>query len=135
MNFGLRTRAIVEPLFERQFGVDLGVTAVGSMLAIRPLTPQKPLQRAYQRNPEAIALWLEQTYPALKTRIEGDYVESTEDKLSLHFLPCYAPELTPDVLIDNSLMFATIRIWCDHSSMLRLSPMVVTAESYGPGIS
>ncbi len=76
MDFGLPTRAIVAPLFERQFGVDLGVTAVGSLLAIRPLTPQKPLQRACQRNPEAIALWQEQTYPAHKTRIVGDYIDS-----------------------------------------------------------
>jgi transposase len=29
------------------------------------LTPQKPLQRAYQRDPEAIERWQHDTYPAI----------------------------------------------------------------------
>jgi len=197
LDFGLWTRAIVALLIEQKFGVDLGVTSVGSLLAKLQLTPQKPLQRAYQRDPEAIALWQQQTYPALareakrdgaqilfwdesgfradtvhgktwglrgqtpivyrpgqrqsisaasavgprgefwfctyagglngelfvellrrlmhrrkkpvrmvldslpahKTRVVRDYVESTEGKLSLHFLPGYAPELNPDELV------------------------------------
>jgi hypothetical protein len=57
---------------EQKFGVDLGVTGVGSLLAKLQLTPQKPLQRAYQRNPEAIALWQEQTYPALGRQAKRD---------------------------------------------------------------
>src|ERR1039457_7452018 len=57
LDFGLWTRAIVALLIERKFGIDLGVTSVGSLLAKLQLTPQKPLQRAYQRDPEAIALW------------------------------------------------------------------------------
>ena len=32
----------------------LGLTAIGELLAKLGLTPQKPLQRAYQRDPEAI---------------------------------------------------------------------------------
>jgi transposase len=197
LDFGLWTRAIVAQLIERKFGIDLGVTSIGSLLAKLQLTPQKPLQRAYQRDPDAIALWQEQTYPALarqakregaeilfwdesgfradtvhgktwglrgqtpivhrpgqrqsisaasavgprgefwfctyagglngelfvellrqlmhrrkkpvrlildglpahKTRLVRDYVESTNGKLSLHFLPGYAPELNPDELV------------------------------------
>ena len=37
--------------------------------------------------------------PAHKTRIVRDYVESTQGRLSLHFLPGYAPELNPDELV------------------------------------
>jgi len=66
------TRAIVALLIEQKFGVDLGVTSVGSLLAKLQLTPQKPLQRAYQRDPEAIALWQEQTYPALGRQAKRD---------------------------------------------------------------
>ena len=197
LDFGLWTRAIVALLIEKKFGIDLGVTAVGALLAKLQLTPQKPLQRAYQRDPEAIALWQQQTYPALarqakrdgaqilfwdesgfradtvhgktwglrgqtpivhrpgqrqsvsaasavgprgefwfctyagglngelfiellrqlmhrrkkpvrlildslpahKRSIVRDYVASTEGKLSLHFLPGYAPELNPDELV------------------------------------
>ena len=43
----------------------LGVTAVGELLAKLGLTPQKPLQRAYQRDPEAIERWQRETYPAI----------------------------------------------------------------------
>ncbi len=72
LDFGLWTRAIVALLIERKFGIDLGVTAVGSLLAKLQLTPQKPLQRAYQRDPAAIALWQQQIYPALARRAKRD---------------------------------------------------------------
>ena len=35
------------------------------MLARLGLTPQKPLERAYQRDPQAIERWVSQTYPAI----------------------------------------------------------------------
>jgi len=52
LDFGLWTRSVVASLIERKFGVRLGLTAVGELLAKLGLTPQKPLQRAYQRDPE-----------------------------------------------------------------------------------
>lgn len=64
-DFGMWTRRIVRGLIEREFGVNLGVTAVGEMLARLGLTPQKPLQRAYQRDPVAIAKWQNESYPAI----------------------------------------------------------------------
>ena len=54
LDFGLWTRSLVAELIERKFHIRLGVTAVGALLAKLGLTPQKPLQRAYQRDPEAI---------------------------------------------------------------------------------
>jgi hypothetical protein len=64
-DFGLWTRQITGELIEQKFGVKLGVTAVGKLLAKLGLTPQKPLQRAYQRDPEAIARWQDEIYPRL----------------------------------------------------------------------
>jgi transposase len=64
-DFGLWTRQIAAELIEREFGVKLGVTAVGMLLAKLGLTPQKPLQRAYQRDPEAIAAWQTTIYPQI----------------------------------------------------------------------
>ena len=65
LDFGLWTRMIVSELIDKKFGVRLGVTAVGTMLARLGLTPQKPLQRAYQRDPEAIERWQRETFPGI----------------------------------------------------------------------
>ena len=54
LDFGLWTRSLVAALIERKFAIRLGVTAVGELLAKLGRTPQKPLQCAYQRDPEAI---------------------------------------------------------------------------------
>ena len=61
LDFGLWTRAVVAELIGKKFGIRLGVTAVGELLAKLGLTPQKPLQRAYQRDPEAIERWQRET--------------------------------------------------------------------------
>jgi transposase len=197
LDFGLWTRAVVADLIEQKFGICLGLTAIGELLAKLNLTPQKPLHRAYQRDPEAIERWQWETYPAIarqaradggevffwdesgfradavhgrtwgvkgqtplverpgerqtvsaasalnarggfwyctyeggltaelfvrllrrmlrhrtkpihlvvdglpahKTKLVKDYVQSTEGRLTLHFLPGYAPELNPDELV------------------------------------
>ena len=65
LDFGLWTRQIAATLIEQKFGVTLGLTAVGGLLARLGLTPQKPLQRAYQRDPEAIERWQRETYPGI----------------------------------------------------------------------
>src|SRR5262249_47628651 len=56
-DFGLWTRQIVAALIAQKFGVRLGVTAVGRLLAELDITPQKPLRRAYERDPAAIKHW------------------------------------------------------------------------------
>ena len=63
LDFGLWTRSVVANLIEQKFDVRLGLTAVGELLAKLGLTPQKPLQRAYQRDPEAIEKWRRETFP------------------------------------------------------------------------
>lgn len=197
LDFGLWTRSVVAGLIEQKFGIKLGLTAIGELLAKLNLTPQKPLERAYQRDPEAIERWQRVTYPAIakqakaeggevffwdefgfradavhgrtwgvkgqtpvverpgqrqsisaasavnakggfwyctyeggltaelfvrllrkmmrhrakpvhlvvdglpahKTKLVKDYVQSTRGRLTLHFLPGYAPELNPDELV------------------------------------
>ena len=64
-DFGLWTWQIVRELIEREFGAQLGLTAIGMLLAKLGLTPQKPLKRAYQRDPEAIAKWKSEAYPQI----------------------------------------------------------------------
>ena len=67
-DFGLWTRQIVAALIAQRFGVELGVTAVGRLLAELDITPQKPLRRAYERDPVAIKHWTRQAFPKLRAR-------------------------------------------------------------------
>jgi len=67
-DFGLWSRRIVQTLIQERMGVELGLTAVGRLLASLDITPQKPLRRAYERDPAAVDLWVKQTYPNLKKR-------------------------------------------------------------------
>ena len=72
LDFGLWTRSIVASLIEQKFGIQLGQTAVGELLAKLGLTPQKPLQRGYQRDPDAVEQWRRQTFPAIARRAKAD---------------------------------------------------------------
>ena len=67
-DFGLWTRRIVQTLIREKMGIELGLTAVGRLLASLEITPQKPLRRAYERDPVAVERWQKQTYPKLKQR-------------------------------------------------------------------
>jgi transposase len=74
-DFGLWTRKLVRELVLREFGVTLSLASIGAMLARLNLTPQKPLQRAYQRNPEAIERWQHDTYPAIARQARQENAE------------------------------------------------------------
>lgn len=67
-DFGLWTRQIVSELIAQRFGIEIGVTAVGRLLSELDITPQKPLRRAYERDPEAIRQWKESEYPRIRAR-------------------------------------------------------------------
>jgi transposase len=60
--FALWTRAMVRELIGREFGVRLSEVSVGRLLRKLGLSPQRPLYRAYQQNPEAVARWKAETY-------------------------------------------------------------------------
>ncbi len=64
-DFGLWTRNLVRELVQAKYAVTLSLASIGAMLARLNLTPQKPLQRAYQRDPEAIERWQRDTCPAI----------------------------------------------------------------------
>jgi transposase len=67
-DFGLWTRRIVQSLIQERMGIELGLTSVGKLLASLDITPQKPLRRAYERDPVAVERWQKETYPKLKKR-------------------------------------------------------------------
>jgi transposase len=74
-DFGLWTRLIVRELVSQRFAVTLSLASIGALLARVGLTPQKPLQRAYQRDPEAIERWVNQTYPAIARKAKREKAE------------------------------------------------------------
>jgi transposase len=73
--FALWTRDAVRQLIESRFGISLSVWTVGRYLKKWGLTPQKPVHRAYERDPEAVQRWLEQEYPAIHKRAKAENAE------------------------------------------------------------
>jgi transposase len=70
--FALWTREMVREVIRREFGVRLSVVSVGRLLRKLGLSPQRPLHRAYQQNPEAVDRWKREEYPAIRARAEAD---------------------------------------------------------------
>ncbi len=66
--FALWTREAVRDLIARRFGLRLSVWTVGRYLTRWGFTPQKPVRRAYERDPEAVRQWLTTAYPAIRAR-------------------------------------------------------------------
>lgn len=67
-DFGLWTRRIVQTMVQEKMGIELCLTSVGKLLASLEITPQKPLRRAYERDPLAVERWRREDYPELKKR-------------------------------------------------------------------
>lgn len=80
----LWTREAVKELIAIRTGKDLSVWTVGRYLARWGFTPQKPVRRAYERNPEAVRRWLQDEYPAIQS--EAKRLRATilwEDEMGL----------------------------------------------------
>jgi transposase len=67
-DFGLWSRRIVQQMIRERMGIEMCLTSVGKLLASLNITPQKPLRRAYERDPKAVQHWLDESYPQLKKR-------------------------------------------------------------------
>src|SRR6266508_1277254 len=55
--FALWTRGLVADLIHRKFGVRLSRVTVGRILKKLGMSPQRPLYRAYQQDPETVSKW------------------------------------------------------------------------------
>lgn len=73
--FYLWTREAVGQLIERKYGVRVSVWTVGRYLRTWGFTPQKPVRRAFEADPEAVRSWLEVEYPALKALARREKAE------------------------------------------------------------
>jgi transposase len=70
-DFALWTREMVREVIRREFGVALSVVSVGRLLHKLGLSPQRPLHRAYQQDPEAVERWKRETYPAIQAAAQA----------------------------------------------------------------
>ena len=64
--FALWTRGMVRDLIRERLGVRLSEVSVGRLLKKLGLSPQKPLRRAYEQNPELVERWLAEDYPKIR---------------------------------------------------------------------
>jgi transposase len=74
-DYGLWTRKLVQGLIQERMGIALGLTAVGRLLASLDITPQKPLRRAYERDPQAVQEWKDLVYPRLRARAKREQAQ------------------------------------------------------------
>lgn len=73
--FALWTREAVGQLISEMTGKELDLRQVGRYLKRWGFTPQRPVKRAYQRCEKKVRKWLEEEYPAVKTRAEEEDAE------------------------------------------------------------
>ena len=68
LSFGLAlwTRDMIRELIWRRFHVKVSKVTVGRILKKLGMTPQRPLYRAWQQNPERVREWKEKTYPQIR---------------------------------------------------------------------
>ena len=64
--FALWTRSMIRDLIREKFGVRLSEVSVGRMLRKLGLSPQKPLRRAYERDPELVESWRKEEFPEIR---------------------------------------------------------------------
>jgi transposase len=73
--FALWTREAVRDLIVQRTGLRISVRTAGRYLKRWGFTPQKPLRRAYERDPAAVKRWKEQEYPAIVRRAKAENAE------------------------------------------------------------
>ena len=73
--FALWTREAVGDLIEQRWDIRLSVWTVGRLLKKWGFTPQKPVRRAYERDPVAVQKWLDEDYPAIRRQAKRENAE------------------------------------------------------------
>jgi len=71
-SFALWTRKMVADLIKRQFSLKLSPPSVGRLLAQLGFSCQKPVYRAYQRNPELVQKWKENEFKQIQKRAKKE---------------------------------------------------------------
>ena len=70
--FALWTRDMVRELIRREFGVSLSAVSIGRLLRTLGLSPQRPLWRAWQADPDAVERWKTEEFPAIRAQARSE---------------------------------------------------------------
>ena len=70
--FALWSRAAVVALIEKRTRRSVSLSTAGRYLRRWGMTPQKPMRRAYERDPAAVAAWRKEQYPAIRRRAKEE---------------------------------------------------------------
>ena len=70
--FALWTREAVRLLIKKLYRMEMPIRTVGAYLQRWGFTPQKPVKRAYEQNPQAVQHWLETEYPRLMAQAKKE---------------------------------------------------------------
>ena len=73
--FALWTRAAVKTVVKKIFNVDLPLRTISDYLKRWGYSAQKPIKRAYERNPQAVDQWLNSSYPVIVARAKAEGAE------------------------------------------------------------
>ena len=104
----LWTRPAVQELIKQQIGIRLPIRTVGEYLKRWGFTPQKPVRKAYRQDPEAVAEWLEETYPEIERRAKQEdgeihWGDETGVRSTCQHSRGYArPGQTPELIVPGS---------------------------------
>lgn len=70
--FALWSREAVAALIRKRTGRTVSLSTAGRYLRRWGMTPQKPVRRAYERDPVAVKAWLHGEYPAIQRRAKEE---------------------------------------------------------------
>jgi transposase len=70
--FALWTLGMIREVIRDEFGVRLSEVSVGRLMKRLGFTPQRPLHRAWQQDPQLIDEWRENTYPQIAARAKRE---------------------------------------------------------------
>ena len=71
----LWSRQAVQALVQQEFGIQIAIRTLGDYLQAWGFTAQRPVARAYEKQPEAVQEWLEKTYPDIRRRARQEQAE------------------------------------------------------------
>ena len=75
MPWALWTREAVQQLIKDKFDIEVSISSVSRLLKKWGFTPQKPIYRAYERNPQIIDHWMKTEYPIIHNSAKEEGAE------------------------------------------------------------